>query len=175
MDVRHAYINISSSTMPISTVTFHRLIRCIESSHYFVNYEFQIDVFEVPIAHFIGCKERIDFPSVSNHYYNQYFLTSTQHERTTVFYFGSVSLIINRINHDFHWRKMYIISSAKTGSSWANLGMIQLESLEFFLHNFFALAYINTAIFTILAYDTRKSRSLFIWYLSNIGISNHCR
>ena len=38
--------------------------------------------------------------------------------------------------------------------------MIQLESLEFFFRNFFTSVYINSAIFTILIYDTRKSQGL---------------
>ena len=41
--------------------------------------------------------------------------------------------------------------------------MIQLESLEFFFRNFFTSVYINSAIFTILTYDTRKSQGLSVY------------
>ena len=47
--------------------------------------------------------------------------------------------------------------------------MIQLESIESFLCSFFTWAYINLAIFTVLAYDIRKSWSVSSYtYLTKI-------
>ena len=47
--------------------------------------------------------------------------------------------------------------------------MIQLESIESFLCGFFTWAYINSAIFTVLAYDIRKSWSVSSYtYLTKV-------